>query len=201
MAFARQIAGTWVEVAGPLTVGDGEDAVQYPAGWIDGATPEQRAALGAVEIVDDPAPADALKLAGQTLVDVDGVPHRQWVAPAIGDIRDALRAQVEAIRWDKQQTMKWRGRIVQADDTTLTRLMAAVMRAQQASDPTLSIRWKFGDKDFDTLTLPDVIAYGTAIGTHLQACYDHEAELVATITSAVGVAAVSAIDLTSGWPA
>ena len=201
MAYARLVAGTWIEAAGPFTVGDGAEAIQYPAGWLDSATPEQREELGVVAIVDDPSPADALKLAGPTLVDVDGVPHRRWVVPAIGDVRVALRAQVAAIRWAQQQSMKWRGRIVQADDTTLGRLMAAVIRAQLANDPTFSIRWKFGDNDFDTLTLPDVISYGTAIGSHLQACYDHEAELVAAVTSAVGAATVAAIDITSGWPA
>ena len=201
MAFARLVAGTWVEVAGPFAVGEGADAVQYPAGWLDSATPEQRDELGAVAIVDEPAPADGYKLTGQALVDVDGVPHRRWVEPPIGDVRAACRAQVALICWDKQQSMKWRGRVVQADDTTLGRLMAAVMRAQLANDPGFSIRWKFGDNDFDTLTLPDVISYGTAIGTHLQACYDREAELIDAITKAVGVAALAAIDLTGGWPA
>jgi hypothetical protein len=201
MTYARLIAGTWIEVAGSFTVGDSEDAVQYPAGWLDGATPEQLAELGVVEIVDDPAPADALKLTGQTLVDVGGVPHRQWVVPAIGDIRIELRRQLAAIRWDQQQTMKWRGRVVASDDTTLGRIMAAVMQSQLTQDQTTTVQWKFGDNDFATLTLADLTAYGMAIGAHLQACYDREAELVDAINSTVGVVNVTAIDLTGGWPA
>ena len=201
MAFARMIAGAWVEVAGPFTVGAGDHAIQYPPGWLDNASPAERAALGAVETVEELAPADSMRLLGQQLVDVEGVPHRRWVMPATNDVRAARRRELSAVRWTRQQTMKWRGRVVASDDTTTGRIMAAVMRAQVTGDQSAMVQWKFGDDDFDTLTLTDLTAYGMAIGAHLQGCYDREVELVADIAAAGAYAAIAAIDLASGWPA
>ena len=201
MPYARNVNGAWIEVAGPFTVGEGENAIQYPANWLGGSTAEERAALGAVEIVEELAPAASMQLLGQQLVDVEGVPHRRWVMPATNDVRAARRKELAAVRWTRQQTMKWRGRVVASDDTTTGRIMAAVMRAQVTGDQSTTVQWKFGDNDFDTLTLTDLTAYGMAIGQHLQGCYDREVELVADIAAAGTYAAIAAIDLASGWPA
>jgi hypothetical protein len=201
MAYARLIAGTWTEVAGPFTVGEGDDAIQYPAGWLDGASADELEAFGAVAIAEEPDVAPCLRLLGQTLVDVDGVPHRRWVLPPAADVRAARRAEVAALRWDKQQTVKWRGRVALADDTTTGRIVAAVMQAQVTQDTTLVVHWKFGDTDFADLTLPDLIDYGKAIGVHLQGCFQREAELVAAIAAAPDSPAIAAIDITGGWPA
>ena len=201
MAFARLVAGTWTEVTGPFTVGDGDDAIQYPVGWLDGASADELAAFGAIAIVEEPAPAAALALLGPVLLDVDGVPHRRWAIPPVADVRAARHAELADYRWHRQQKVKWRGRVAAADDVTLGRLMAAVLRAQLAGDTGFTIRWKFDDGDRDTLSLADVIAYGTAIGTSLQACYDREEELAAVIAAAPTPAAVAAVDITGGWPA
>lgn len=201
MPFARLIAGTWEEVTGPFTVGAGEDAIAYPADWLEGADAAQRAEARAAEIVEDDDVAPCLQLLGKVLVDVDGVPHRSWAVPPAADVRSARRAELAALRWEKQQTMKWRGRVVAADDVTTGRIVAAVVRGQVTGDQAATIRWKFGDADFDQITLVDLVAYGGAIGAHLQGCYDREAELVAAIAAAPDVAAICAIDITGGWPA
>ena len=200
-SYARMIAGNWVEVTGPFTVGDGQVAVQYPATWLDGITAQERVALGAVGIVEELPPAASMQLLGQQLVDVDGVPHRRWVMPPMSDVRGARRTDLAAERWRRQQVMKWRGRVVASDDTTTGRIMAAVMRAQITGDQGATVQWKFGDNDFDTLTLADLTAYGMAIGVHLQGCYDREAELVDALAGAASYAAITAVDLASGWPA
>jgi hypothetical protein len=201
MPYARNVDGAWIEVAAAFTVGVGDDAIQYPPMWLEAITAKERADLGAVEIVEEPPVAAPLQLLGQELVDVGGVPHRRWVLPPAADVRAACRAQLAAIRWDRQQTMKWRGRVVASDDTTTGRIMAAVMRAQITGDQAATVQWKFGDADFDTLTVADLTAYGMAIGAHLQGCYDREAELVAAIGAAGDATAVAAIDLGAGWPA
>lgn len=201
MAYAIKRDGAWIELSGSFTAGEGHASISYPDGWLENATPEQRAEIGAAEIVEEPPVATSLQLLGQEVVDVAGVPHRRWVTPPAADVRVARRAELAAVRWNKQQTVKWQGRIAQADDTTLGRLMAAVLRAQLAQDPTFSIRWKFGDDDFAALSIADVTSYGTAIGNHLQACYDREAQLATAIGAAGDAAAVAAIDLTAGWPA
>ena len=201
MSYARNVNGAWIEVAGPFTVGEGANTIQYPANWLAGITAEERAALGAVEIVEELPPAASMQLLGQQLVDVDGVPHRRWVMPATNDVRAARRAELAAVRWTRQQTMKWRGRVVASDDTTLGRILAAVFQSQLTGDQSARVRWKFGDNDFDTLALADLTAYGMAIGAHLQGCYDREAELISALAAAPSYAAISAVDLTSGWPA
>ena len=201
MPYARHVNGAWIEVAGPFTVGEGADAIQYPANWLAGITAEDRAQLGAVGIVEELPPAASMQLLGQQLVDVGGVPHRRWVMPATNDVRAARRAELAAVRWTRQQTMKWRGRVVASDDTTLGRILAAVFQSQLTGDQSARVRWKFGDNDFDTLTLADLTAYGMAIGAHLQGCYDREAELISALAAAPSYAAISAVDLTSGWPA
>ena len=200
MAFARKVGDSWAEVADAFTVRQGSTVVQYPVGWLDGVTVEERAALGAVEIVEELPPAASLQLLGQQIADVDGVPHRRWVMPPMSDVRAARRADLAAERWKRQQVMKWRGRVVASDDTTTGRIMAAVMRAQITGDQGATVQWKFGDNDFDTLTLADLTAYGMAIGRHMQGCYDREAELVTALAGAASYAAIGAVDLTSGWP-
>lgn len=201
MSYARKVDGAWTEVVGPFVVGEGLDAIQYPPSWLEGAEPDQLAELGAVAIVEEAPPAPALQALGQALVDVADVPHRRWVLPPVADVRAARRAEVAALRWTRQQTVQWNGRAAQADDATLGRLMAAVMRSQLAGNPAFAIRWKFGDGDFATLGLAEITGYGIAIGTHLQACYDREAELVAAINAAATPEAVCAIDVARGWPA
>ena len=201
MAFARKVGDFWQEVTDGFTVGRGAAAIQYPPGWLDSASPEERAALGAVEIVEELPPADSMRLLGQQIADVAGVPHRRWVMPATNDVREARRRELASIRWDRQQAMKWRGRVVAADDTTLGRIMAAVFQAQLTGDQAATVQWKFGDNDFDTLTLTDLTAYGVAIGAHMQGCFAREAELVDAITRAASYADIAAVDLASGWPA
>ncbi|WP_419827652.1 DUF4376 domain-containing protein [Sphingomonas sp.] len=201
MQFARKVAGSWEELVDGFTVGTGDDAIQYPPTWAVGASAEQLAALGIAAIVDEPDVAPCLRLLGKTLVDVAGVPHRRWVTPPAADVRTARRAEVAALRWDEQQTVKWRGRVALADDTTMGRIVAAVMQAQVTQDTALVVHWKFGDSDFADLTFADLIAYGTAIGAHLQGCFQREAELVAAIAAAPDAAAIAAIDISGGWPA
>jgi hypothetical protein len=41
----------------PFTVGDGDEAIQYPANWLRLASPEERAAIGITEVAD-PEPYD-----------------------------------------------------------------------------------------------------------------------------------------------
>ena len=198
MAYARMVAGVWQDMSLGFAAGDADDAVQYPAGWIDGAEDDERKALGAVAIVEDPAPATSQQLLGQELVDVGGVPHRSWVLPPVEQTRTARLAELAALRWDKQQIVAWNGRSVPADDVTTGRIVASIVRAQVAGGAGFPIRWKLGDSDFVDLSLADLTGYGIAIGAHLQACYDHEADLAAQVAAS---ADPTSIDITAGWPA
>ena len=79
----------WVEIVGGFVAGD----IQYPANWLELATPAEIAAIGAVAIVDDARPSDA-RILGTELVDINDAPHRRWLTEPFGAAE--LRGQVEA---------------------------------------------------------------------------------------------------------
>lgn len=204
MAYAIMAAGNWTEILGPFTVGEGIDLLQYSADWPDRASADERAALGATEIVEDLQPAAYASIVDVALVDVDGMPRRRYVVEPLSleDTRTARLADLAALRWAGQQTMAWADRQAPADDVTLGRIMAAYQRAQiSGSDMTTTVRWKFGAGDFADLSINDLVAYGVAIGTHMQGCYDHEADLSAQLLAAPDRDSLIAIDITAGWPA
>ena len=196
--FARMIDGAWSLVDEAFIAGEGDDAIQYPAGWLDGADDAQRAAVGAVAIVDEPDPATPIS--GREIVDVGGVPHRRAIAVALEQLRADRLAALAATRWTQSQTVIWNGRTAPADDVTTGRIVAALMRAQLAGGAGFPIRWKLGETDFVDLSVADLTAYGMAIGAHLQACFDREAMLAGSIAAAADVASLVTIDIATGWP-
>ena len=75
MSYARRNdQGDWVEIIGGFTLGE----VQYPAGWPALANAAERADIGLAEIVETPQSAD-LRVTGNALDDIDGVPTRRWI--------------------------------------------------------------------------------------------------------------------------
>src|SRR5438552_2312705 len=101
MAYAIKVGDSWQEITGAFTIGEGDDAIQYPPTWPDMAEPDERAAVGILQIIEpDPAPADII-VTGSDLVG-DDVPQRIWQTQAYS------LEQAQAIMWD-------RARQVQAD--------------------------------------------------------------------------------------
>ena len=84
------------------------------------------------------------------------------------------------------------GLTVGTDDTTQTRIMGAAMSAML--DPDYTVAWKAADGTFATLTAPQVIAVAQAIRTHVQACFDREAEMLAAMDAG------QPYDIDAGWP-
>jgi hypothetical protein len=191
MAYAQLINGVWIE-----------NGVFSP-GWIAASSPQVLANAGLVEIVEDvqPAPAGAI-FVGTQLVDVGGAPARWGVYDVLDlEVYRAQRlAELAALRWSKQQFVSFMGRQAPADDVTLGRVMAAVMRAQIAQNPNADVRWKFGENDFVTLTVGDITNYGMVIGTQMRACFDNEDVLSAAIAEAADTQSLAEINLETGWP-
>lgn len=95
MAFALIINGVCQEIEGDFTVGD----VNYPAGWLDAASAEEMAAVGAIEIVDDIASGADRRIVGRELVDRGGVPTRIYLTEPVpaDEIATALLRTIEAL--------------------------------------------------------------------------------------------------------
>jgi hypothetical protein len=66
-------------------------------------------------------------------------------------------------------------------------------------DSNYSVQWKTG-AGFVTLTAAQVIAAAQAVRAHVQACFDHEADVAAEIDAAETLAELQAIDVSAGWP-
>lgn len=80
---------------------------------------------------------------------------------------------------------------VQTDDLSQTRIMGAAVGAML--DPTYTVQWKTTG-GWVTFDAPQVIAIATAVRSHVQACFDHEAQLLAAL------AAGAPYDSDACWP-
>ncbi|MCZ4341509.1 DUF4376 domain-containing protein [Sphingomonadaceae bacterium G21617-S1] len=188
MAYALKRGDTWVEVAGGFKamklVNDVWDEVSLPSNWLELSTEEDRAELGLFEIEEpDHAPASVRVLG--SVIEGDDRPQRVWQTEPIplGDLRAQAVARIAARRWDRQQSMLWNGNTVPSDDTTLGRIMATVKLAElQGKEPgDVVAHWKFSPGALTPVTLAQAIGYGVAIGAHLQALFQREAELAAVV--------------------
>jgi len=87
------------------------------------------------------------------------------------------------------------GMSVYTDRTTQNKLTAASVRAQR--DSSYTVNWKLVDNTFISLTAPQLIAIGDAVGDYVQACYDREAALLVALGNGTYTDAM----LEEGWPA
>lgn len=78
------------------------------------------------------------------------------------------------------------------DEVTQGRITGAALAA--LIDPAYQVQWKMPDGSFIVLTAPQIIAFAQAIRSHVQACFNREAELIALIEAG------QPYDLEAGWP-
>ncbi|WP_019833774.1 DUF4376 domain-containing protein [Sphingomonas sp. PR090111-T3T-6A] len=172
--------------------------------WSDLANNEAgRAACGWVEAPDAPAfDQDATLLAwtdGAWLV--TPFPAEEITA-RLEAARAARLAELAALRWDRQQWLTFDDTVMPADDTTVGRCTAAEAYARNKGiDLDAPRNWKIADGVWTTLTTTAIIAYGIAIGDHMQGCFDREKALSDQLIAAPDIASLRAIDITAGWPA
>lgn len=74
------------------------------------------------------------------------------------------------------------GVLIKTDRETQAVLTSACLQAY--IDSGYSLNWKTGDGTFVSLSGEQIMAFGTAVRAHVQACFDHEAELLPLIESA-----------------
>ena len=142
---------------------------------------------GMLELIFDTENTDAV------LAAIEGH-DAAWLARAKALALQALADR----RWSACQTFTYDG-VRTAADPALTAVTGYVVAAQiQAPDgPTT---WKLGQGHFRQWTLQDIIAYGIAIRTYVQACFDREQALSDAIEAAPDKDTLAAIEIGTGWP-
>ena len=84
------------------------------------------------------------------------------------------------------------GMVVATDDLSQQRITGAALAA--TVDPSVTVRWKLPDDTFVTLGAAQIIDLAQAVRTHIQSCFDREAELLAALNAG------ESYDLDAGWP-
>jgi len=116
-----------------------------------------------------------------------------------GDDRKALAKTSPVARRIKERRdkamvggMVVNGISIATDDLSQQRITGAALSAQ--IDSTTTVNWKLPDGTFTTLDAAQIIAIAQAVRTHVQACFDREAELLDAMMSG------AAYDIEAGWP-
>ena len=81
---------------------------------------------------------------------------------------------------------------IATDDLSQSRIMGAALAA--SLDPATTVKWRGAGGTFATLDAATIITIAQATRAHVQACFDREAELQASLTAG------EAYDLNEGWP-
>ncbi len=205
MTYAFKVDGAWVEVDRerhiPIPDGEGREARISPA-FAESLSPDARADLGLVQVVEPAAPGVSSRITGHTIDEVDGVPHRVWVIEAVplaelkASLIDAVRAKRAAV---EAGGIIRNGAPLSTDERTQNRINGALRLFDEA--PQLEeVDWEVAPGAFATMDRATVKAIGVEIGLHIQACFSRSRELVTAINGATDVPGILAIDIGVGWP-
>ncbi|MDY0191023.1 MAG: DUF4376 domain-containing protein [Desulfuromonas sp.] len=103
-------------------------------------------------------------------------------------------AQIAAKRWQVETAgFELNGSQVSTDRTAVAMVTGAALAA--SLDPEYSVRWKSAN-GFVTLNAEQILAMAQAIRSHVQSCFDREAELLDAINA--GTYETEMLD--TGWP-
>lgn len=107
-------------------------------------------------------------------------------------------AALADLRWQKETGgFVWNGINIATDDRSQLKITGARLAA--LADEEYSVRWKIGPGDFVELDAATLIALSDAVRTHVQACFDREAEHSEAILALETARQVYEYDITSGW--
>jgi len=113
---------------------------------------------------------------------------------------DALSA-LAGVRWLRTQTMPYDGEASVPADPAMPVITSIAVADQFAPSNGATRTFKLKSPSvFRQWTVAQIVAYGMAIGAHVQACFDREAELSELTDAAADVEALAAIDFNTGWP-
>jgi hypothetical protein len=116
----------------------------------------------------------------------------------IEHLRALWRGRLAARRWAAEEKgIEINGAFFASDAGSQGKLTGAALAA--VIDNAYTVQWKTG-AGFITLTATQIIAAAQAVRAHVQACFDHEADVAAEIDAADTLAELQAIDVSAGWP-
>lgn len=119
--------------------------------------------------------------------------------PTLAQARTDKLAALSERRWQAETGGTLVGGVpVKTDASSTAKITAAYVQAKE--NPNFTVNWKVATAMFVTLDAATIIAIGDAVTAHVQACFDNEMALTASIMLAADVAALDAIDINSGWP-
>lgn len=113
----------------------------------------------------------------------------------IPEPQDAPEYKLTALanrRWQATQHFTYDG-VLTVADSTATALTGAIVAMQLPGGPD-TVLWKLADGDFREWDLAALVTFGQAVRAHIQACFDHEADLAAQILNG------EEPDVEAGWP-
>ncbi len=120
-------------------------------------------------------------------------------------------ARVAAERWRRQTAgVNQKGHRWHSDSegrSSITDSLALATESEAATGEAWSTTWKTMD-GFVVVTRSDLVAAGLAVGSHVQACFGREAEIVAALQTAAAQPGATAADIIAlfdteigqGWP-
>lgn len=118
------------------------------------------------------------------------------------DLETERAAKLDALserRWQAETGGTLVGGVpVKTDSSSTAKITAAYVQAKE--NPNFAVNWKVDTAIFATLDAATIIVIGDAVTAHVQACFDNEMTLTASIMLAADVSALDAIDIASGWP-
>jgi hypothetical protein len=85
------------------------------------------------------------------------------------------------------------------DRESQTKYVAVAVDVSQANVETWSIIWKTTDNQFVNLTAPQMLEVINGVRSHVQTCYDKEAEYYQLIDTA-NTEVLESTDFSAGWP-
>jgi len=121
-------------------------------------------------------------------------------ATTLTEARAEALGKLAALRWEKTQAFVYEGVATPSSNAAVAYVTGAVV-AIQARTPPPTVNWKLAPGEFRTWDLTQLIAFGSAMRDHIQACFDREEALAQAIAAAATSREVMGIDLTAGWPA
>lgn len=123
--------------------------------------------------------------------DVRTMRENGWIAPAVELAREVRREEIAEARWRAETGgVTLNGMTIRTDRESQALITGAALQA--TVDPEYSCRWKAAN-GFATLDAGAILAAAAAVRSHVQACFDREAELDAALEAAGTVPEIMAV--------
>lgn len=150
-------------------------------------------------LLSDPEPTDTSRIHKRGPVEYrNGEPYWTWVSrpKTPDDFENDKALERKAIRSRRDKALvagtTVNGVTVATDNVSQQRITGVALAA--TVDASITVRWKLPDSTFVTLTAAQIIDIAQGVRTHIQACFDREAELLAALEAG------QSYDIDAGWP-